>query len=175
MSELHTPPTPAPSSGTSTGSNTGAAVTLEQLAAIVAALAGSVQTFVQQSGQSAAQQGAAQQLFQTQIADGFKSIDDNLQKLSNQISNQTQTDTDSGYVVRGASNPMDDQARMQKQRDEVGTVALQMLTGMVTRSEALLDEYLKYTSGVWTRSLDHFGSLPPIAPRSPTGPGTTAG
>lgn len=153
-------------SGATTGGSTGQGVTLEQLMAQVAALAGAVQTTAQQ----VASVSAATQAFQTQIADGMKSLTENVNKLSDQ------SESDTGFTARwaGAANPLDDQFRNATSRDHVGAAMQQMTVNMVERVTALMDSYLKYTDGVWARSLDHFGALPPIAPRSATGPGTSA-
>lgn len=130
----------------------------------MAALQGTVQTLTSQAG--------ATQAFQTQIADGMKSLTEAVNKTVD--ANSTANSTDSDYVTRTITDPGDDQHRMMAQRDQIGTVSLKLLTTMVENADALMKGYLKYADGVWASSVDHFRSLPPIAPRSASGPGTTA-
>lgn len=164
------PATPAENaSGTAAGGNVGQGVSLDQIMALVGAIAGAVQTTAQQ----VASVSAATQAFQTQLADGLKSLTENVNKLS------VQGESDTGFTTRvtGVANPFDDQFRSAAARDQIGAGVQVFMGNMIAKADALMDEYLKYTAGVWTRSLDHFDErakgLPPMAPRSATGPGTT--
>jgi len=148
------------SSGAAVAGGAAQGVTVQQLMEMIAVLAGSVQSLTSQAG--------ATQAFQTQIADGMKSLTENIAKLSDT------SESDTGFTARwaGNANPFEDQFRAATARDHVGAAMQQMTVNMVERVTALMDGYLKYADGVWARSLDHFGALPPIAPRSATGPGT---
>ncbi len=148
------------SAGTSTGGNTGTAVGLDQVLAAVAALAASVQTVVSQSG--------ATQAMQTQIADGLKSLSENVNKIAQS------TDSDSGYLIRSSIDPADNQARVMAKRDEIETVNLKMLVDMAEHNKAQDQLYLSHMADILGRQRDHFSALPPIAPRAASGPGTTA-
>jgi len=145
-------PAPAPttaSAGAATAGNTGTVVTLEQLAAIVAALSGSVSTLTSQV--------QASQAFQTQIADGLKSLTENVNKLA------VATDSDSGYLVRSSIDPAAGQRRMEALAEMAVADAIEFRKGC----DALILRKISQDS-------DHHGAIPPIAPRSATGPGTAA-
>ena len=131
------------------GTNVSTVTTLEQLAAIVAALAGSVQTLTSQAG--------ATQTFQTQIADGLKNLSEHVDKISSTVSEVNNANFQT--TNQGVYDPYDDLRRANIARDRVSAYAEQALANSV--------EFMK----MWTvRSLDHFGALPPVAPRSAAGP-----
>jgi len=139
------------SQGASEGGNSGTVVTLEQLAAIVAALQGSVETLTSQAG--------ATQAFQTQIADGLKSLTENVNKLA--VSDAT--DSDSGYLVRTSVDPGASQRRME--------ALAEMSVADAIKFRAACDTL---TLRKISQDSDHHAGLPPMAPRSASGPGTTA-
>lgn len=140
-------PTPVPP----VASSASAVTTLEQLAAIVAALAGSVQTLTSQAG--------ATQAFQTQIADGMKSLSENIDKVAKAAS----TDSDSGYLVRSSVDP----AVSQRNTDGYREAALADCVDFRKACDAVIIRKL-------SQDTDHHAALPPMAPRSATGPGTSA-
>ena len=141
----------APTSGISLGTNTGTVVTLEQLAAIVAALQGTVETLTSQAG--------ATQAFQTQIADGLKSLTENVNKLAT----TNATDSDSGYLVRSSVDP----ATSQRNMERYGEIAMSNALDFQKACDAIMIRKLSQDS-------DHHSALPPMAPRSASGPGTSA-
>lgn len=143
-------PTPQVPAGTV---NTSSVTTLEQLAAIVAALAGSVQTLTSQAG--------ATQAFQTQIADGLKSLSENVNKLA--VTSATATDSDSGYLVRTSVDPGASQRRM----EQLSEASIADSVAFRKACDTILIRKLSQDS-------DHHSALPPVAPRSASGPGTSA-
>jgi hypothetical protein len=131
--------------------NASTVTTLEQLAAIVAALQGSVQTLTSQAG--------ATQAFQTQVADGLKSLTENVNKLA--VSSAT--DSDSGYLVRSSVDP----ATSQRNMERYGEIAMANALDFQKGCDAIMIRKLSQDS-------DHHSALPPLAPRSASGPGTVA-
>lgn len=148
MADEHDPVTPQPSAV-----NTSTVTTLEQLAAIVAALAGSVQTLTSQAG--------ATQAFQTQIADGMKNLSEEVKKVSESVTGAT--DSDSGYLVRSSVDP----ATSQRNVERYGEMALANALDFQKACDSIMIRKLSQDS-------DHHAGLPPMAPRSASGPGTTA-
>lgn len=172
-------------SGTTTAGAAGQQTTLQQLATVVAAAV--VQALAASGAQTAQQQGAQQGTAQTyassssqeEVQSQLASLQDDLKKLSDHVSQVTAGDVDrathSTIRTEGYANPIAEYMR-------IGTYAEQNLANSIANADALMKTYLraiegslKYSDGVWARSLDHFGALPPIAPRSPTGPGVSAG
>ncbi|MGC2411106.1 MAG: hypothetical protein WA459_00185 [Stellaceae bacterium] len=135
------------SAGASTAGATGTGVVLDQ--ALVAAIAAAVQTAVSQASQQ----------FQTQIADGMKSLSENVNKLAIADS----TDSDSGYLVRSSIDP----ATSQRNTDAYREAALADCVDFRKACDALILRKI-------SQDTDHHGAIPPIAPRSATGPGTSA-
>jgi len=131
----------ADAAATTAGVNAGAAVTLEQLAAIVAALQGSVETLTSQAG--------ATQAFQTQIADGLKSLSENVNKLAV----ASATDSDSGYLVRSSVDPAAGHRRLE-------TYAELALSGSVDFARAIQSEIVRKISV----DTDHHQPHPATAP-----------
>ena len=144
-------PTPITgSSGASEGSNTGTVVTLEQLAAAVAALQGTVQTLTSQAG--------ATQALQTQIADSLKSLTENV----NKVQEATTSDVDTQTVSRSSIDP----ASPQRRQEAYAEFAVADCIEFRKACDALILRKI-------SQDTDHHASLPPMAPRSATGPGTT--
>ena len=78
------------------------------------------------------------------------------------------TDSDSGYLVRSSVDPADNQARLLATRDHILGSTQALVTKFIENGDLACKEYLKYSSGVWARSLDHFGCLPPVSTTSST-------
>lgn len=87
-----------------------------------------------------------------------ESISQNTKKLS------TSDDTNFETSVTGVHDPFESLRRADIARDRVMVYAEQALANCVE---------LAHRCGL--QGLDHNAALPPIAPRSPTGPGTAAG
>lgn len=169
-------PTPTPPPVDNTGTISGAALTQAIVAAVEAGVATALSTMVNQVNNL--------QNTVAGVTSRLDSLSENVTKISQTVSGES----DVGYTLRsiGVANPADDAQRMMKQRDEVGTVSLKMLTSMVENADAMMKEYMKYTaakwsteaeyqSGVWSRSLDHFSSLPPIQDAPPNKRPASAG
>lgn len=80
-----------------------------------------------------------------EITAKLNSVSENLKKSS------TNDDTNFEISSTGVSDPFDEVRRNYAQRDQIFTIGLQALSKMVENGDALMK-----------RSLDHFGSLPPI-------------
>lgn len=130
-----------------------AVTTLEQLAAVVAALAGSVQTLTSQAG--------ATQAFQTQIADGMKNLSEEVKKVSESVTGAT--DSDSGYIIRSSIDPDTSKRNMER----YGEIAMANALDFQKACDSIMIRKLSQDS-------DHHSALPPMAPRSASGPGTVA-
>jgi len=79
----------------------------------------------------------------------LQTVSENTKKVS------TSDDTDFKASVTGVYDPYDAQRRMHQRLAELDTVTLKVLAQMVEHN----DEIFK-------RSMDHFGSLPPVAPKA---------
>jgi hypothetical protein len=149
---------------------------LDQILAAIASLSNNVAASNANlsSVSQAASQGQAE--LQTQITDLAKQFTTFKDTIASSISGSVANESDVGTTGRNQwlHNAGDDLERGLIDRDRVSSVMLQTLSNMVGNAQAIESSALKYADGVWARSLDHFGALPPIAPRSATGPGTAA-
>jgi hypothetical protein len=90
-------------------------------------------------------------------------INQMLQSVSENIKKQSANDdTNFEASVTGSYDMFDDLRRANVSRDRIAVYA-----------ELALKQALEHNDSVFQRSMDHFGALPPIAPRSATGPGTS--
>jgi hypothetical protein len=90
-------------------------------------------------------------------------INQMLDSVSESVKKQSANDdTNFEASVTGAYDMFDDLRRANVSRDRVAVYA-----------ELALKQALEHNDAVFQRSMDHFGALPPIAPRSATGPGTS--
>jgi len=90
-------------------------------------------------------------------------INQMLQSVSENVKKQSANeDTNFEASVTGAYDMFDDLRRANVSRDRIAVYAEKALANAIEVSHACS-----------MRSLDHFGALPPIAPRSATGPGTS--
>ena len=131
------------------------------------------------------------------LSEDVKKVSDNVSAAANTSDTGVNRFTDN-FVVRSSIDPADNQQRMMLHRDqvdaastrhseEIGAITIKSLSDMVSNNDALMKEFIKFTAakwsdqanyqaGVWARSADHFhqafAALPPMAPRSPTGPGS---
>ncbi len=193
-----------PASGTTTADTSAVQTLLEQIAAAVAtgvadgisqALVASgaqtaqqqgAQQSVQQAAQAAAQTVASQQGMEAALA----SLNDDISKLSDQMKQVTSGDVDRAThdTMRAATyaDPGSDWQRNSLARDRVAQQLDLAAINVIRAIDARFTDYLSYEAGLWSsnavatasvmaRVSDHFGALPPIAPRSPTGPGNSAG
>lgn len=74
----------------------------------------------------------------------------------NKIVTASATDSDSGYLVRTSIDPGASQRRLE------------------ALAEMSVADAISFRKALDARVLDHFSALPPIAPRSASGPGTTS-
>jgi hypothetical protein len=90
-------------------------------------------------------------------------INQMLQSVSENVKKQSANDdTNFEASVTGAYDVFDDLRRANVSRDRIAVYA-----------ELALKQVLQHNDQIFQRSMDHFGALPPIAPRSATGPGTS--
>ena len=93
----------------------------------------------------------------------INSLSENISKLANTASNTTASDVDSETIARSSIDPADNQRivnyykHLSMERAASFAKAVDLLT-------------LRKIS----QDTDHHGAIPPIAPRSASGPGTTA-
>ena len=95
------------------------------------------------------------------VTTSLNEITAKLNELESRIK-QTSVNDDANYEVNvvGAFDPYDDPRR-------TGIVNHRLSTSMAENADALMKEYLKYTAGVWARSLDHYcATNPETAPRA---------
>jgi hypothetical protein len=94
------------------------------------------------------------------VTTSMNEITAKLNELESRIK-QTSVNEDVNFEanVTGADDPYDDKRR-------AGIVHNKLSLSMAENADALMKEYLKYTAGVWARSLDHFcATNPEIPPR----------
>ena len=142
-------PTPVTPPASNAGTNSGLVITDANLAMIVAALDGAVQTAVSQAT--------------SQMQEKVNSLSEDLKKVSESVSKAGATDSDSGYLVRSSIDP----ATSQRNMERYGEIAMANALDFQKGCDAIMIRKLSQDS-------DHHGALPPIAPRSATGPGTSA-
>lgn len=157
-------------------STSGTGAQLDQILAAIASLSNNVAASNANlsSVSQAASQGQAE--LQAQITDLAKQFTTFKDTIASSVSGSVANESDVGVTFRnqGLHNGSDDLMRGFVDRDRLSSVMLQTLSNMVSNAQAIEASALKYADSVWARSLDHFGALPPIAPRSAAGPGTTA-
>lgn len=88
----------------------------------------------------------------SQMQSQINSLTENIDK----ISQATTSDTDTATVSRSSIDPAASQRRLE------------------AYAELSLSNCIEFCKQAGLRSLDHFAALPPIAPRSASGPGTSA-
>jgi len=117
--------------------------------------------------QSALSQSAATQEWQKQaisdVTDAVKSIQSDIANMKTEISKSTESDVDSETVVRSAVDPEDSHRYSNLYRD--------LAAGNAISFSKAVDKLIIRQLSVDT---DHHSALPPVAPRSASGPGTTA-
>ena len=120
-------------------------------------------------GASGGQTGLDQALVGAIAAAVQSAVSQATQELQNQIAsindniNKTATDVDSGTVSRSSIDP----ASPQRRQEAYAELALSNAVSFQSAANALVLRKI-------SQDTDHHGAIPPIAPRSATGPGTNA-
>ena len=125
------------------------------------------------TGGSAAQNtGADVASTLAQVAAALAGVTTSLNEVTNKVNaiesrvKQTSANDDTNFEtsVTGVHDPFDDVRRSAQARDRIAAYAEQALANCVEVAHRCA-----------LQGLDHSAALPPIAPRAPTGPGTTGG
>ena len=99
--------------------------------------------------------------FTSQAQAQFTSLSEQVKKVSESVTGAT--DSDSGYLVRASVDPAANQRRLETYAEMAVADAIEFRKGC----DALILRKISQDS-------DHHAGLPPMAPRSASGPGTTA-
>jgi hypothetical protein len=99
----------------------------------------------------------------SQMQAQLNSLSENVSKLANTASNTTASDVDSETIARSSIDP----AVSQRAMERFGEMAVADAIEFRKACDALVLRKI-------SQDTDHHGAVPPIAPRSATGPGTTA-
>lgn len=103
-----------------------------------------------------------------QVVAGLAAVTNSINEITNKINalesrvKQTTANEDTNFEasVTGVHDPFDDVRR-------TGIVNNKLALSMAENADALMKEYLKYTAGVWARSLDHYCAMnPEVSPRA---------
>lgn len=100
-----------------------------------------------------------------QVAAAMAAVSTSVNEITNKLNaiegriKQTSVNDDNNFetTVVGAHDPYDDIRR-------TSIINHKLSVSMAENADALMKEYLKYTSGVWARSLDHFCAMNPEVP-----------
>jgi hypothetical protein len=99
----------------------------------------------------------------SQMQAQLNSLTENVNKLANTASNTTSSDVDSETIARSTIDPAASQRRMDAYSEMAVADCIEFRKGC----DALILRKI-------SQDTDHHGAIPPIAPRSASGPGTTA-
>jgi len=127
----------------------------------VAAGASGGQTQLDQAIAAAVQTAMSQAMSQMQAQ--MLSLSEDIKKVSDNVAKSTTSDVDSETVSRSSIDP----ASPQRRQENYAEIALANTVNFQQAANALILDKL-------AQATDHRAALPPLAPRSATGPGTTS-